>query len=170
MFLLCSLGSKSQSGGNIWRLQDHSARCKRLRGRRLRVGANLKPEKKIFPDLSFFSSVKLGSGVLGKTAPVMVGLCAAIALIAWRLPEAYPFLIFGCAALVFLAVVGYICLSFWYAFRNPGAAVLEGANLVRYRQNEIATNDPGIIDISPKRSANTAPPRTLQVNTGGGDE
>ncbi len=71
-------------------------------------------------------------------------------------------MVFTLAVMAVLIAVGFFGLAFWYAHKHPDFAVLEGGELVRYREIELAAKDPNIVDITPEGSANVAPPKTLK--------
>ncbi|QRM43966.1 hypothetical protein [Rhizobium sp. BG4] len=135
-------------------------------GCRGREGSALTPKRPDIPNFSPFNSVKLGSGVLGKTAPVMVAFLIMMAIAIWRIPESGVFFVTGLAVLAAALVAAYVFVAFRYAERNPGAAVLEGLHLVKYQQNEIAASDPRIIDISPEGAQNSPPPTKNTIQDG----
>jgi len=75
--------------------------------------------------------------------------------------SASPWMVFTLAIVAVCIVVAYLALAFWYGNKHPDAAVLEGAELVRYREVELAARDPKIIDASPIGSKNVSPPPSL---------
>lgn len=115
------------------------------------------------PNLGAFNSVKLGSGVLGKTSPVMIAFILLVAVAVWKIPPDLPYMILGLVLLAAALVVAFGYKAFGYAERHPGPSVLEGAHLVEFRQNEIAASDPKIIDHSPAGAQGTLPPAQLRM-------
>lgn len=113
------------------------------------------------PPWGGFQQVKFGAGVIGKTAPVAAALLVPI-LAAMYFLSAFPWMVFTLAVLAALIVAGFIGLAFWYANKHPDFAVLEGGELVRYREIELAAKDPDIIDITPEGSTNIEPPKALK--------
>ena len=116
------------------------------------------------PELGNVHSIKFGSGVLGKTAPV-VCLAEIVALAAaWKMAERDPEL----AVFLVLVAVGlaaaYAAFCSWYGIRHPGPALLEGSHLLRYRELSLRTNDPLIIDSVAAPTSNGPPPH---VGAGG---
>ena len=97
---------------------------------------------------------------MGKTAPV-VGLLLFALMAAMYFLSGNAWMVFALALVAVTIVVAYLGLAFWYGHRHPDAAVLEGAELVRYREVELAAKDPRIIDVSPEGRANVSPPGTL---------
>ncbi|MEF3134822.1 hypothetical protein OS035_25540 [Rhizobium sp. 268] len=110
-----------------------------------------------------FTTIKLGSGVLGKTAPVMIAFIMLVSIAIYKMPNDLPYMVLGLVALVALVLVFYCLKAFGYAERHPGPSVLEGAQLVKYRLNEIAASDPKIIDLSPEGGQGRLPPSELRV-------
>ncbi|OWV75178.1 hypothetical protein ATY76_25615 [Rhizobium sp. R339] len=118
------------------------------------------------PDLSGFNpfkTIKFGSGVLGKTAPVMIAFITLVGIAVYKLPANFPYAVIGLVALAAAVVMIYCFKAFGYAERHPGPSVLEGAQLVKYRLNEIAASDPKIIDHSPDGAQGTLPPSQLRI-------
>ena len=86
--------------------------------------------------------IKFGSGVVGKVTTSQIALltlCVVGAVIGWRLDRpdlVYTSLCLGAAAFVFKTIA-----VMWFAAKNPAVALLEGGELVRYRDIEMATRD-----------------------------
>lgn len=114
------------------------------------------------PNFGPFNSIKLGSGVLGKTAPVMIAFLFILGLAIWKIPADLPYIVLGLVLLAAGMVSAYIWRAFLYAEANPGPAVLEGLHLVKFRQNELRASDPRVIDASPGGSQNGPPPSQLR--------
>lgn len=123
-----------------------------------------KPNMRI-PELGSFQAIKLGSGVLGKTAPLMGALVVFACVVVGALRNADPLIIVGIFASVLVSLALFIGSAFWYARTYPGEALLEGGELLRYREMDLAANDPRVIDISPGGAENAPPPASLR----GGD-
>jgi hypothetical protein len=100
-----------------------------------------------------FDRIKLGSGVVGKVTNGLLGLFALLVVIALGLKGDIPslLLIAGIGVTVFLLFAIGVAI---YAIKFPNLAALEGADLVRWRQMDMAAGDPKIID----GTANTLPP------------
>jgi hypothetical protein len=84
--------------------------------------------------------IRLARGVVGKTS--YVALATVLTLggiaggIAWTSSNPiYPFVL---AILIVVVVMAYLASTFWFANRNPGIALLEGAELIQWRQMDIA--------------------------------
>lgn len=114
------------------------------------------------PELGSFQAIKLGSGVLGKTAPLIGGIIflAGVAITALR--NAEPMLILGLFAVTVFLVAAYVIYAFWHGRAYPAEALLEGGELIRYREMDLAANDPKVIDHSPEGTRNMAPPPSLR--------
>jgi hypothetical protein len=104
---------------------------------------------------SGIDKIKLGSGVVGKLAATQMGLyvvCFA-ALVAGAVMQ-NPIMVFSSLG---VAACGYVfgsLSSMIFAARHPDLALLEGAELVSFRQIEMAAKS---IPIPPSQP-NTAPP------------
>lgn len=128
-------------------------------------GIQVPKSKMRIPELGGFQAIKLGSGVLGKTAPLMGGVLILAVVTITALRNADPLLVAAIFAFTLLVVVAYIIYAFWYGRKYPAEALLEGGELIRYREMDLATNDPKVIDISPAGAENAPPPASLR----GGD-
>jgi hypothetical protein len=86
--------------------------------------------------------IKFGKGVVGKLATMQMGLyvvCVTVVLSAIFLRE--PWLAVGGIATAICSHIFSSVLSVWFAERNQAIALLEGAELVQYRQMEMAAKD-----------------------------
>lgn len=117
---------------------------------------------------SGIEQIKYGSGVIGKTAPLIGGLIL-LAVVAMGLLRSDPWLVTGIFAVTVAVVVGYFLHAFHYAKHNPASALLEGTHLIRYKELELAASDPKIIDHSPSGSQNTSPPKSIVYSGGDSD-
>ena len=88
--------------------------------------------------------VRLGRGVVGRATYAVVAALSVLALVAWRGDSAMLLWVAVLATALFFV---YFCGVLWFANRNPGVALLEGAELLRWRQTELASK--GIASISP---------------------
>ena len=90
--------------------------------------------------------VRLGRGVVGRTTYAVVVALGVLGVVASRV---------DLEALLWVAglVVGLFVLYFagvlFFAQRNPGTALLEGAELLRWRQSELAAKGLGRIAPAP---------------------
>jgi hypothetical protein len=93
--------------------------------------------------------VKLGTGVLGKTGAVSLGLLAVYATAILAMRNQDPVVVGVMAALLVLSTVyvAYFTIkAFGYAKSHPDHAVMEGANLVRMTEIQQAARDPKTIN------------------------
>src|SRR5205807_2057693 len=83
-----------------------------------------------------YSQIKLGSGVVGKTGRATLALFFLWAIILWRLSGSawldIALLAGGCATTA--VYVWWVRKSHDFADKNPGAALLEGAELIEYQK------------------------------------
>lgn len=119
-----------------------------------------KPKMRL-PELGSFQTIKFGSGVLGKTSPLVGGIIVLAGIAVTVLRNADPYLIGGLFAATLLSVAAYIIYSFWYGVKYTAEALLEGGELIRYRELAIASNDPTMIDVTPETTPNVPPPSNL---------
>jgi hypothetical protein len=84
--------------------------------------------------------VRLGRGVVSKTSYVAAGLLAVWVLVLWKWSDSavmdVGLLFVGCLATAFC--VWFIRSTRAYAEKNPGLALLEGAELVEWRRMDVA--------------------------------
>ncbi len=88
-----------------------------------------------------YSSVKLGPGIVGKTAIVLLGLLGLWAIIFWRLDPKATSSFFNVALVIGgLAITGvgvwWIRKAYTFAEKHPGVALLGGAQLIEYQKWE----------------------------------
>lgn len=97
-------------------------------------------------------SIKLGNGVVGKATNALIALIALMAVIAYRSNPDMQIYILGTAVFVFL--IFFIAVMI-FAVKHPNIAVLEGAELIAWRQMDMAASDPnvigGLINTSPNQ-------------------
>ncbi len=87
----------------------------------------------------YLQKIKLGRGAVGKIALVSIASVAAIAAVSLKLSTT-------ASLLVAIAVLGIICLAslaciIFVLIRQPEMAVLEGAELVLYKQMTLGTKE-----------------------------
>ncbi len=90
--------------------------------------------------------LKLSRGVVGRTTYVALGLVIVLGIVAWRVPTENLLAIASIAALAFLAYFGGVL---WFAHKNPGVALLEGAELLRWKQIEMEVKGKGSVPPTP---------------------
>jgi hypothetical protein len=78
-------------------------------------------------------------GVVGKATYVAGATVLGLASLALTLRDPLYLLIVG--VLILLVFVFYFAGSLWFAHRHPGVALLEGADLIQWRQMEMTARD-----------------------------
>jgi hypothetical protein len=97
-------------------------------------------------NVSTLDRIRLARGVVGKTSYVAGAAILALAMVAWGLRD-LNYLIADAVLVVILFVV-YVVGALWFANRHPGVALLEGAELIQWRQLELgAKSMPAIADL-----------------------
>ena len=108
-----------------------------------------------------YRRVTLGKGVVGKCTSGFLGLCGIFGLVAIGLifggPAPYLIGLVIIAALVYL-YFQHSVLNF--AQKNPGPALLEGADFVKWRQAEVAAKD---LDVIPNAPSVVDPQNPIQL-------
>lgn len=111
------------------------------------------------PDQHWYSNIKLGAGLVGKTGTVTaIFELVCIAGLATLPPELK---LWALVAAV-LGIGGFLILAFRWGEKNPILAALDGVQAVRYLEADAAAKDPKIIDAIPNSRQNTAPPRAMK--------
>jgi hypothetical protein len=85
-----------------------------------------------------YRRVTLGRGVVGKSTSAFFGLCGVFGLVAVGLMVAHEAILLALAVLAALVYFFYQYMVIGYATNNPAGALLEGADLVKWHQHEIA--------------------------------
>src|SRR5947209_6692982 len=88
---------------------------------------------------SAFDRIRLARGVVGKASYVATAAVIGLAVVAYGLKE--PTLLIIDAILIAVLFVTYFAGVLWFAHKHPGAALLEGAELVQWRQLEMTAGD-----------------------------
>jgi hypothetical protein len=99
--------------------------------------------------------IKLARGLVGKTSYVAGAAIIALGVVAYGLKGFSVFLIAD-AALIVLLFAGYFGGVLWFAHRHPGVALLEGAELIQWRQMEMAAKS-----VTPLEQQRNAAPQLL---------
>jgi hypothetical protein len=107
-----------------------------------------------FP-LTDFGKIRLGKGVVGKTSRIVafatIGLVVICLAFIW---VGFPWLA-ASGVLLMLGMIGAYCYkAFDYAEKNPGPALLEGADLITFSAMQMGAKDPKIIENSPSGNEN----------------
>lgn len=85
---------------------------------------------------SAVNRIRLAKGVVGKASYVAASAVAGLALLAWLLHD--PRFVLVDAVLIFILFVSYLIGVLWFSNRHPGLSLLEGADLIQWRQLEMA--------------------------------
>jgi hypothetical protein len=85
---------------------------------------------------SSLDRVRLAQGVVGKSSYVAASALLALLVVAYSLRDSGYLLVVG--ILIVLLFVVYFAGVLWFANRHPDMALLEGAELVKWRQIEMA--------------------------------
>jgi hypothetical protein len=80
--------------------------------------------------------VRLSQGVVGKSSYVAGIALLALLVVAYSLKDSGYLLAVGC--LIFSLFAAYFGGVIWFAHKHPDMALLEGAELVQWRQIEMA--------------------------------
>jgi len=96
---------------------------------------------------SALDRIRLARGVVGKASYVAVAAILALAGVAWALRD--PNYLLADAVLVVILFVVYFAGVLWFANRHPGVALLEGAELIQWRQMDIAAKTIASIEDTP---------------------
>lgn len=109
--------------------------------------------------------VRLGPGVVGRSSYVAVAALVALIVVAWSLGNKPEYLlIVGVLAVVLFLV--FFAGVLWFSHNHPDTALLEGAELVKWRQLEIAAKG---VKTTPELAANTPAPIAIDSQRGGAD-
>jgi len=101
--------------------------------------------------------IRLARGVVGKTSIVAGIVFLVLGGIAWRIDDA---LLFAFGAMLLFAFFLYLAAMLWFAHRHPEQALLEGAEIIQYRQQEMAARGfPEPPPPSPTITPRDLPPR-----------
>lgn len=92
--------------------------------------------------------IRLARGVVGKASVVAGIALLVLGGIAWRVETD---LLLVMAGAVLLAFFVYLAAMLWFAHKHPEQAVLEGAEIIQYREQEMAK---GVFELprSPQRA------------------
>jgi hypothetical protein len=109
---------------------------------------------------SSLDRIRLTRGVVGKASYVATAALLVLGTIAVTLRPDAPILLALLAVFVFLA---YFAGTLWFAHQHPGVALLEGAELIQWRQMEIAAKD---TVLTPALTVNTESPPEIEHDPG----
>lgn len=99
---------------------------------------------------SSLDRVRLAQGVVGKSSYVAGTALLALLVVAYSLKDSGY--LFAVACFVLILFFGYFGGVLWFANKHPDMALLEGAELVKWRQIEMAAKETAAIpqDTTPK--------------------
>lgn len=108
--------------------------------------------------------IRLGRGVVGKTTYAVIIVLIVLGIALTR--TSVPWLVLVLAGMAALLFIMYFVGVIRFAGRNPGAALLEGAELLRWKQFDLAAkNIPVIPDtpplVDPSKPLPALPPGSL---------
>jgi hypothetical protein len=98
--------------------------------------------------------IRLARGVVGKASYVAAALLAVFGIIAFELRDTNALV--GLGALAAVTFLAYLFCVLRFATRNPGLALLEGAELIQWRQMDMAAKDMPVIPVQPNVAAPVA--------------
>jgi hypothetical protein len=99
-------------------------------------------------------------GVVGKLAYVALGAMVVLIFVAHELRD--PTLLFILAVMAMLLFVIFLGGVLWLCSRHPQLALLEGAEIIQYRQLDMASKG----DDRPPQGPNTEPPPLIEGPSG----
>lgn len=79
--------------------------------------------------------IRLARGVVGKTSIVAGIVFLVLGSIAWRISAD---LLFAFGGMVLIGFFMYLVAMLWFAHTHPEQALLEGAEIIQYRRQEMA--------------------------------
>jgi hypothetical protein len=96
------------------------------------------PIPAILARMQALGHIRLARGVVGKTSIVAGLVVVVLGTIAWRLPAESLFLFAGLLILFFFV---FLAAVIYFAHTHPEQALLEGAEIIQYRQQEMAAKE-----------------------------
>jgi hypothetical protein len=109
------------------------------------------PTRALLARIQTLGHIRLARGVVGKTSVVAGIALLVLGSIAWRINAQLLLVMTGAVLLAFFA---YLAAVLWFAHRHPEQALLEGAEIIQYREQEMAAKGAPMLP----RSAPTTPP------------
>ena len=90
--------------------------------------------------------IKLGPGVLGYAAYVVIFAVVALGALAFKGGPLAAWAFVG----LMVIVAAYLVLAAWFGIKYPGPALLSGGDLIKWRSMDIAAmNTQPILDVTP---------------------
>ena len=102
--------------------------------------------------------VRLARGVVGKASVVTGIALLAMASVGWRIDVAWLPLVIGA---VLLTICIYLGAVLWFAHKHPEQALLEGAEIIQYREQEMIGKG---LTASPRLPQRREPPPTMPTS------
>jgi hypothetical protein len=96
--------------------------------------------------------IRLARGVVGKASVVAGIALLVLGGISWRIDVGLLPIMVGA---VLIAFFGYLAAVLWFAHKHPEQALLEGAEIIQYRQQEMAR---GVTDLPLSTPVTPGPP------------
>jgi hypothetical protein len=90
--------------------------------------------------------IRLSRGVVGKASVVAGIALLVLGSIAWRIDAGWLPMMAGAVLLAFFVYLGAVL---WFAHRHPEQALLEGAEIIQYREQEMIGKGLGVPPNSP---------------------
>jgi ABC-type branched-subunit amino acid transport system permease subunit len=87
--------------------------------------------------------IRLGRGVIGKASYVAAAAIFGLIVVALALRDSTLLLIIGTLIAAVFAI--YFFGALWFSNKHPGVALLEGAELIQWRQLEVAASNPTLV-------------------------
>ena len=105
--------------------------------------------------------VRLGRGVIGRSTYAVGAALAVLGIIAWRIdPKDLLTLAWIAGGLFAVYFIG----ALWFSARHPGISLLEGADLLRWRQmDQVAVKGSAAIPIAPSIPDPEQPPLSGRI-------
>jgi hypothetical protein len=94
--------------------------------------------------------IRLAQGFVGKSSYVAVSAILMLGALAFALREPSYLLVVACFILVTFLVFFFGAL--WFAYSRPGEALLEGAELIKWRQLEMKASDVTDLQITQQKN------------------
>ena len=107
------------------------------------------PKSVLAQFLPIIREVRLAHGLVGKSTMGLIAFIALLAVVLFRSPTSMSdVVLLSIVAFGFVSFVLFLFVNAWFASKNPGAALLEGAHLVSYRRLELGAKHPEIVTVS----------------------
>jgi len=121
------------------------------------------------PKLEGLAGIKMGPGVMVRSATICIALAALGSAAAIPLAFVNSWASLLVIALVVGAILFIVQKAFSHIAKHPDQALLEDANLLKKHQLDLRAQNRNVIEGSAKAVANTAPPLAITSKGNGGD-